>query len=329
MPIDPGTATIVAAGSQLLGGILGNKSKSKSNSKQLKFAKEQFNFQRNHARDVLRHQVNQWHTARADTQFQRDQDYNRQKEFAQNSAGWQLQDIFDTADASGIHRLAAIGGANAAQYSGAVSVGSPVSGSSAGSVGYSPESSDYSFIGDAAGTLLQASLAKADSDRADKLTNAQVKSLEADAYNSVKQADAATSRTQIRNARDLAQTLSTDSQYKDGKTDVAGQTMVGNLAVGGDTIEPDRRMSDAEIIEGRYGDVVSWLYGLGTLSADAVKHLKKVTGEDDTDRAILEFVKQRSGWKKKVISDIKQLPRTKYKDDQKAMRTRGSNSRWY
>jgi len=52
---------------------------------------------------------------------QRTEDYERQKEFAQNSAGWQFKDLMKAADESGIHRLSALGAGGGGGYSGAVS----------------------------------------------------------------------------------------------------------------------------------------------------------------------------------------------------------------
>lgn len=56
-------------------------------------------------------------------------DRELQTEFAKNSAGWQFDDLMESADQAGIHRLSAIGGAGAATYS-PVAQSGPVASSS-------------------------------------------------------------------------------------------------------------------------------------------------------------------------------------------------------
>lgn len=46
------------------------------------------------------------------------------------------------------------------------------------------------------------------------------------------------------------------------------------LKIAGDTIKPNKNWSDAEKIEERYGDLVSWLYGIGVVGGDGVPHLE-------------------------------------------------------
>lgn len=78
----------------------------------------------------------------AEQQKQRDflsdqarRDRELQMEFAKNSTGWQLKDLFEAADESGIHRLAALGGASGTSYTpvGGIAPGvSPYAGSKTG-----------------------------------------------------------------------------------------------------------------------------------------------------------------------------------------------------
>ena len=80
---------------------------------------------------------------------QRTEDYTRQKEFAQNAAGWQFKDLMKAADESGIHRLSALGAGGGGGYSGAVAA-TPA-----------PTLSEASnaYVGDAVGQGLQAYMA--------------------------------------------------------------------------------------------------------------------------------------------------------------------------
>lgn len=87
-----------------------------------------------------------WERYQQDRDLQYQRNYDDQKEFAQNSAGWQMQDIFNQADASGIHRLAALG-SSGSQYT-------PAGGSAPpGSIPNDAGGGDL-FMGDAVGEAL-------------------------------------------------------------------------------------------------------------------------------------------------------------------------------
>lgn len=66
----------------------------------------------------------------------------RQDEYAQNSAGWQMEDIMQTADEAGIHRLAALGGASGNNYQPFQSSGGG-GGSTGGIAGAAPPTASY------------------------------------------------------------------------------------------------------------------------------------------------------------------------------------------
>lgn len=90
-------------------------------------------------------------------------------DFAKNSTGWAFDDLMQAADASGIHRLAALG-----------STGSSYTPSSIGGASAQPPSpyesrpDDFSFLGDAVSGGLNRIQKSATEKRTDKLTNAKV-----------------------------------------------------------------------------------------------------------------------------------------------------------
>lgn len=113
---------LVAGGIAAIGSILSGRrqanSQRQANASNMAFAREQFEYQK---------RLN-------------NRNIKLQKNFAKNSAGWQFDDLMDAADQAGIHRLSAIGGASAAQYS-------PVSGTG---LDANQASVDNGYIGDAA-----------------------------------------------------------------------------------------------------------------------------------------------------------------------------------
>lgn len=88
------------------------------------------------------------------------EDRRQQEYFARNSTGWQFDQLMNAADESGIHRLAALGGATGTAYSpvGGVGVGGPAA--TGGAAGVLPSAGDPAFIGDAVGMALEAARAE-------------------------------------------------------------------------------------------------------------------------------------------------------------------------
>ena len=128
----------------------------------------------------------------------RDEDYARQKEFARNSTGWAFDDLMESADQAGIHRLAALGGAQGSGYTSGATIGQPAT---PGPAGLGPSTGDA--IGDALGAISDGILRKDQKKRQDaaekreeELTDAQVDKLEAEA-----ELTRAQSRTTIAQAR--------------------------------------------------------------------------------------------------------------------------------
>lgn len=75
-----------------------------------------------------------------------------------------------------------------------------------------------------------------------------------------------------------AQTMNFVSEYKKSsnlsRTNDTGRT-AGSSRIAGDNVKHSKNWDDAQKIEDRYGDLVSWLYGLGVVTADGVPHLEK------------------------------------------------------
>jgi hypothetical protein len=141
-----------------------------------------------------RRNVRQWWRELAATERFRTEDYQRQKEFAQEGTGWQFDDLMEAADQAGIHRLAALGGAQGAAYSPGASVGSA---GAATPTGPGPSTGDA--IGDALEGIMEAMQWK----ERKKAADASVERTEAETANIQAQTELykAQSRTAINNAR--------------------------------------------------------------------------------------------------------------------------------
>ncbi|WP_373033913.1 hypothetical protein, partial [Sulfurovum sp.] len=99
-----------------------------------------------------------------------------------------------------------------------------------------------------------------------------------------------------------------DAQISQVKTDtelarqevIAGQTARSvnknpqtEMKIGGAEVNKNKDWSDAQIIEDRYGDVVSWAYGLGVVGADLYQAIKDKTKAPDSDiNKIINEIKQ-------------------------------------
>ena len=225
--------------------------------------KEDYYRQRRHFEDdrkfsmdlAERHRTEDWQRTEALNKF----GYDAQKEFAQNSTGWAFDDLMESADEAGIHRLAAIGGAQGVGYTPAATSGA---GQGATIPDFSPSvvPGAEQFIGDAVGDGINQIMNSKRQQLQDCIGEAELARLEVE----IREINAATSRTQIQNVRQITQ----GQTQPDEQVDVAGQPLLGNLAVAGGPLAPNPNWSDAEFIEGRYGDVVSWLYGVGVTVAD-------------------------------------------------------------
>lgn len=266
---------------------------------------------RSTARRALKFQKRQYN----ENLWRLDQARDDQFTFAKESAGWQFKDIMEAADESGIHRLAAIGGAQASGYT-------PAGGSN---MSLNTEDGN-SIAGDAIASGIS-SIADAWAKSQEKKT-AEAMTRKAEAEADKAELEVAQSRTRLQEQRRVAQGQNPPVSY-----DEAGQEMIGPLSVAGFRLEPDKTFSDAEWWEGRYGEPVSWLYGLGVLAADARKHVLKRTGTDNIDDAVKVIAKRSRGWQRDLEKETKEIQKksnrkkTEYKDNDKAKRTR--NERVY
>lgn len=217
----------IMAGASIIGGLLGNRSRRKAETKSLKETKRNNAWSRDFAERQFHQQILDRNQDRADIHFQRADDWERTKFLARNSAGWQFDDLMQSADEAGIHRLAALGSASATSYSGAVHTGSTVGGLGADLSTPNLEGQDYSFLGDAVGAYLGQQQQQRENDRADKLTDAQVGVLNAER----RQLDASTSRTAIANARAAA---------RNGPAKLSTEMQDGDVHIPTQLYEPDR-----------------------------------------------------------------------------------------
>lgn len=62
-------------------------------------------------------------------------------------------------------------------------------------------------------------------------------------------------------------------------TDIAGNEMTGATAILGSKWKTDEGWSDAQVIEDRYGDLASWLYGIGTVVADGWENREQIVSK--------------------------------------------------
>jgi len=173
-----------------------------------------------------------------------ERNYEMQKEFAQNGIQWKVKD----AKKAGIHPLYAIG---------APSMSASPSFASEGNSG----------IGQAAQHLGNAVSARQDKIMQSKKEQAELDLLHAQAdkvrsdmiVNMKKASDGARGRQAIRAGGQ-------------------GRNPPGTLTIAAHRVRKNPGFSDTQDIEDRYGDPVSWFYGLGTLGADAwneYKHWQK------------------------------------------------------
>lgn len=125
----PGVASAAGSiGSALIGGLLGKGGDGLTAHDQLQMFRESMNWE-----------YSRYHN-----------DLKMQKEFAQNAAGWGMQDVIDTAKENGLHPLAALG-QTGAQYS-------PISSGSPGIPGGGGGGNNGAFLGDKIGEAIESLL---------------------------------------------------------------------------------------------------------------------------------------------------------------------------
>jgi len=212
------------------------------------------------------------------------QDYRRQKEFAQNTIQWKVAD----AKKAGLHPLYALGAS-----------GSFTPSNLAGGYGTGDA------IRDAAGAVAEGyaqSKAPPPGTPIGRLGQAQVELLESQEDRNSAEADLARSRA-AREVQALNHTQDTQL-FGNGEIPVTSSAPLktGPLKpttpsrMGGKTIRPDKRWSDAEEVEQRYGDAVSWLYGLLPGAADAIKAIREGKPKVGANRTRRGRRNRRSRW---------------------------------
>lgn len=164
-----------------------------------------------------------------------------QREFAQNGLRWKVED----AKRAGIHPLAALG-ATGASYS-PVGLGD----------------NDLSAVGSAVGQ---------DFSRAVDATRTKPERLGAvGAKMEALGLERASLENDLLRAQilDITRPRTPPFPMADTSYNVPGQPGSG-IKIGGSTVEFSPHMSDAQVAEDRYGDLVQMLYGVGVLGADAL-----------------------------------------------------------
>lgn len=222
---------ILSAGASIIGGVMGQNSQRKAQEKALRQQnkyyyqdRKWFDKDRTIARrfqQADRAEERQWaiddrmldrEDRVHDRQFQRsmaDLGYARQKEFAKEGTGWAFDDLMESADSAGIHRLAALGGAAGAQYSAPSASGG--GGSSGGSYSqFTPSSyasaagsvpaevaGVESYIGDVVGDAINNFASSQKNQIQQQFEEKQMEKMDAE----IAQIRAATSRSVIQNVR--------------------------------------------------------------------------------------------------------------------------------
>lgn len=157
----------------------------------------------------------------------RQQDRIQSERFARESAGWQMDDLMRSADKAGIHRLAAIGGASAAQYSPSSSTPSdPIP----------QDTPDSGYIGDAVGDAVGRIFAQKKRATEEKVADAQIDVLKSEA-----ELNRARSRTQIRAARNAALSgpQPVDDDFRETKEKLVQKFKMPDGSVREVTVGPD------------------------------------------------------------------------------------------
>lgn len=168
----PGGAAAISGAANLIGGAFGSNSSYKDRMHQ---------WQMLNAGHILDAEKFKWQA-------------HKDERFARESTGWQFDDLMQAADKSGIHRLAALGGASSYQSTGASGTALP-----SGGVG----GNDTNFLGDAIGEAIRVFQAseRFQHQKAMDKADLDLRKRQADLLESETILNAATSRTRIAEAR--------------------------------------------------------------------------------------------------------------------------------
>ena len=213
-------------------------------------------------------------------------DYQKQMEFAKNSAGWRMDDLMDAADRSGIHRLAALGGTGA-EYTGGQNVpsGTP----------------KQSFLGDTVGKALDRMSRSREQKSIESVRDSQVKVNEAEA-----KLLEAQSRTTIANARAASrgQTGPTESVEEPDKITLA--ELLKKFEARPATVtnvghKTDTKMPDAESWEARYGEILGEVRGFLNAINDTGRALDEKYVSNLYRLAVKDAAKQKNQKKRRQM----------------------------
>ena len=288
-------AAAIGAGASLLGGLFTNKSNKKNVDQtaqyNLQAARETNAMQQGFFDQNMSFQREQFARTQSDNdrafQYAKRQnriDRTRQNQYAKQSTGWQFKDLMQAADSSGIHRLAALGGASSYQSVPGQSVPTP-SGYSGGSTppSLATPQTETAFMGDIIGPAIaqfqnsyQNQLMRERNATQDKITKAaaaaEIRNLETQSTLNI-----ARSRSLLAEARktdEPAVQLSKPSRstapvpvVKNDRSVATPDTVQGYRLFGYD-VEPSPRSDDAEVIEQRGGEGTGLLAGIGVTLDD-------------------------------------------------------------
>ncbi|AXL14839.1 hypothetical protein [Microviridae sp.] len=184
---------LISGGANLIGSLIGGGDSGRISSDQWEMYDSQQNYTTQRLGQGREHDVKMAEANR-----------NHDQIMAKSSTGWAMKDAFQAADEAGIHRLAALGGAS--QYQG---TGTGASGGGGGGMPGIPSGSSgrrNNFVGDAVGDAIRAYGQSKELKMQERESNARIKLMDAEKDG----IDAATSRTQISNARSLVNSSNPD-----------------------------------------------------------------------------------------------------------------------
>lgn len=300
---------VIGAGASLLGGMMSNSANKKradaTNSAQVALARESNAQQADFFDQNMDFNQRVWDQtqARYDAQFDRsmyesDRAYsmarnqnaaNRrdQYNFAKNSTGWQFDDLMQSADQSGIHRLAALGGASAAQYS-PVQGQAPISGAPA--VPHGPNASslpstttanlDTAFMGDIIGPAVNQAIQAYQTDQSQQLQAERNEIGKASAAAEIQESQARAELYTAQSRSLLAKARQNDDPVTQGVTNSAGSpgrqassqpAQTTTVTVDGKQLPHDSSTDDASRWSDRWGELGEIIGALVVGQADYKK----------------------------------------------------------
>ena len=303
---------VIGAGASIAGGLISSLIGSKSSAKDRQLAYDIHLSDQNWQR-VRYNMDDQWRqryfnqdNTRYGREWIRDQTrFNIERadreRYARNAAGWQFQDLMQAADASGIHRLAALGAGGGSSYSPVGGTGSSYNaggtpafsggggGSSVGAGGGMSGDAIGSGIAEAGG-ILQAALEELSDEKQqeramqERAQKAAVRRVESEA-----QLNEAQSRTIIKNTRERSrdqQIAAAIAREPTLEEQVRARNEVPDY-LGGNKVEYDPGTSDASRMTERGGEGFDWVASFNHLT----HHMQKTT--DKKARAQLGFSPQK------------------------------------